>query len=655
MSFEDDMIEEGFSNESDYLDYLLSKEDNIRINDEDSSYDNNEEMAIPDNGRNIRYSLEEYDPSIDLAGPDLILVKRLLHKDTVARAFKIWKARIPDSVADSFISRQEDETTKSLFEGPNSYLDWHSWACANIPDWLSIYYEGLGELFKCAHIYLRISDDRYYESRDILSYKLNNADEFKKAYNELIESKLRELDFHGEEPIFSDGLSKISLDDNIGFIDIDGNIVIQPEYAEAHPFYNGYAAVKFRTGKEDSNGYEIPGRWGFINLRGEVVVPPTYDHIFKFHNGLAKFIIGGKLKFHEYYDDYLGDMSEYSYVGGKQGILRTDGKVVCPPTNKVILSNKNDGVFRILDSKKPTRDSWRLIPNSKLALMEPNGHLLTDFKYTFIGEFHQGEAWFNIGGYVPYDNLSNEENSLEDFCGGSWGVLDFRGNEIVPPKECDDYDVFWNYLNNDFYLDKEFPTIEGFPVSTDGQPVRIGKACYLNDGHYLDSVDEDIQGHFTIPDGVFKIGDNAFSNCKGLISVTIPKTVIEIGDFAFQNCTSLSKIELPSNIVFWGKQVFSGCSSLTSIIIPYSVVSIPMYFFKECSTLKTVFTSKNLKIIEEGAFDGCADLSFLITPRDVKYSRMVYYAGGPKLVLTDIMDAIKQGIITVPSDVMVFC
>lgn len=41
---------------------------------------------------------------------------------------------------------------------------------------------------------------------------------------------------------------------------------------------------------------------------------------------------------------------------------------------------------------------------------------------------------------------------------------------------------------------------------------------------------------------VTSIGENAFSGCSDMTSVSIPKSVTSIGDFAFANCTSLSEV-----------------------------------------------------------------------------------------------------------------
>ena len=44
----------------------------------------------------------------------------------------------------------------------------------------------------------------------------------------------------------------------------------------------------------------------------------------------------------------------------------------------------------------------------------------------------------------------------------------------------------------------------------------------------------------SIPEGVTKIGWDAFSGCSNLTSVTIPEGLIEMEGAAFENCSSLT-------------------------------------------------------------------------------------------------------------------
>ena len=86
---------------------------------------------------------------------------------------------------------------------------------------------------------------------------------------------------------------------------------------------------------------------------------------------------------------------------------------------------------------------------------------------------------------------------------------------------------------------------------------------------------------------VTSIGDCAFSECKGLTSITIPSRVTSIGDNAFASCTGLTSITIPEGVTSIGGSAFNGCSGLTSIEIPDSVTSIGENAFQYCSKLAT--------------------------------------------------------------------
>ncbi|MBR5956777.1 MAG: leucine-rich repeat domain-containing protein, partial [Salinivirgaceae bacterium] len=56
------------------------------------------------------------------------------------------------------------------------------------------------------------------------------------------------------------------------------------------------------------------------------------------------------------------------------------------------------------------------------------------------------------------------------------------------------------------------------------------------------------------------IGDEAFSVCSSLTSVTIPESVTSIGDYAFSGCSSLTPVTIPESVTSIGDEAFSGCN-----------------------------------------------------------------------------------------------
>ena len=178
----------------------------------------------------------------------------------------------------------------------------------------------------------------------------------------------------------------------------------------------------------------------------------------------------------------------------------------------------------------------------------------------------------------------------------------------------------------------------------------------------------------TIPEGVAKVGESAFSGCNGLVSVKIPSGVREIGlsafspcqglveievaggnahyssrdgvlydksgttlvccpggltsleipegvtrvcASAFYGCISLTSVKIPSSMTSIGPEAFAGCDGLTSVDIPSSVVSIGERAFYGCWGLESVMISDGVKSIGEGAFSWCWGLSEATIPPSV--------------------------------------
>lgn len=66
-----------------------------------------------------------------------------------------------------------------------------------------------------------------------------------------------------------------------------------------------------------------------------------------------------------------------------------------------------------------------------------------------------------------------------------------------------------------------------------------------------------------IPEGVTRIGNGAFDNCKRLLNVSLPSTLTEIGGWAFRDCTALTSIIIPIGVTTIGTWAFLRDMSLT--------------------------------------------------------------------------------------------
>ncbi len=93
----------------------------------------------------------------------------------------------------------------------------------------------------------------------------------------------------------------------------------------------------------------------------------------------------------------------------------------------------------------------------------------------------------------------------------------------------------------------------------------------------------------TIPNSVTSIGQRVFENCSGLTSVTIGNSVTSIGYYAFDGCYGLTSVTIPNSVTTIVQSAFSNCRGLTSVTIGNSVTSIGKYAFSGCSKLTSIY------------------------------------------------------------------
>ncbi|OAV70863.1 hypothetical protein Barb4_01068 [Bacteroidales bacterium Barb4] len=143
-----------------------------------------------------------------------------------------------------------------------------------------------------------------------------------------------------------------------------------------------------------------------------------------------------------------------------------------------------------------------------------------------------------------------------------------------------------------------------------------------------------------IPDGIERIGEQAFENCLDLTSANIPGGArVGIGAFrgcvklksvtieegvtaieaeAFKTCSSLDSVTIPGSMEYLAAGIFGGCTSLQSVTINGSVTSIGAEAFSSCHSLKSIIIPGGVTSIGAKAFSSCISLTSIAIPNSVK-------------------------------------
>lgn len=99
---------------------------------------------------------------------------------------------------------------------------------------------------------------------------------------------------------------------------------------------------------------------------------------------------------------------------------------------------------------------------------------------------------------------------------------------------------------------------------------------------------EDGIGKIEFDGDIKSIGNYAFYDSTGLISVNIPSSVTTFGFAVFLNCTSLTNVNIPSDVTIIDSNTFNNCTNLTSIVIPSGVTSIGWSGITNCTSLVSI-------------------------------------------------------------------
>ena len=113
------------------------------------------------------------------------------------------------------------------------------------------------------------------------------------------------------------------------------------------------------------------------------------------------------------------------------------------------------------------------------------------------------------------------------------------------------------------------------------------------------------QTTYRVPQGTQSIGDMAFFQCTGLVSLTLPEGLTYIGEEAFSRCTGLTSLDLPKGPLSIGSWAFNECFRLASLTLPEGLTVIGDVAFSQCSRLASLTLPLSLASLGENPFERC--------------------------------------------------
>ena len=126
-----------------------------------------------------------------------------------------------------------------------------------------------------------------------------------------------------------------------------------------------------------------------------------------------------------------------------------------------------------------------------------------------------------------------------------------------------------------------------------------------------------------IPEGVTEL-KGSFSNCTKLERVVLHEGVTVIGDDTFSACGALTSITLPASLKTIGSRAFMD-SGLTEVEIPVGVTSIGLNAFTSCPNLEKVVIPETVQTISANCFDWSEQVAIYCKADTVAYLHAIVH------------------------------
>lgn len=229
-----------------------------------------------------------------------------------------------------------------------------------------------------------------------------------------------------------------------------------------------------------------------------------------------------------------------------------------------------------------------------------------------------------------------KNNNFQDFVTDIANAIRIKNNstDLLNPqdfyKEILKIGGYTDYKNIE-YLEVEYNVTTTASTTTLFYNLSNFTSVYI-DGQMVSSVSKNYQfsktgKHYVRYYGMTSIPNNAFYQCKNIISVAISKNITSIGNYAFYHCDSLEKVFMGDSVRSIGDIAFSYCKSLESIELSSGLTSIGGSCFYECNSLiEVICRAKNAPTWgDNSVFYSIGNRGKLIHPMNSDYSSWMFF------------------------------
>ncbi len=289
---------------------------------------------------------------------------------------------------------------------------------------------------------------------------------------------------------FSEGPAPVKIGKEWGYIDVDGNFVIRPQFRMAYEFSGGVAAVALAD--------QPFSRFGYIDKKGHFVIKPRFRKAKKFSDGLAAVKEEDKWGYITEDGNYvveavLQDVSDFSEglaavkQGGQWGYIDTDGYWVMKP--------------RFDDAKSFHEGLAPVAQNRMWGFINKAGEVVIPYQYDEVEPFSEGLAVAKMGylsGYIDkegkwvirstsFAGLASFSEGLarvkeaEDIFNtkGKWGYVNKKGTFVIPPR----FYWAWDFMGGMACVGMEKNSLRRAYIDHDGifiwNPARWDREAFM--------------------------------------------------------------------------------------------------------------------------------------------------------------------------------